>query len=82
MLIEAAWCYRFPARISRDLLLRQETLSKPIRDTAWKAQERLCRRYRKLTHAGKLKTVVAAAIARELSGFVWAIAKQTQATIA
>jgi transposase len=82
MLIEAAWCYRFPPRISRNLLLRQETLSKPTRDIAWKAQERLCRRYRKLTHAGKLKTVVTVAIARELSGFVWAIAKQTQATSA
>ena len=78
MLIEAAWSYRFPARIGRDLLLRQEKLSKPIRDIAWKAQERLCRRYRKLAHAGKLKTVITAAIARELSGFVWAIAKQTR----
>ena len=76
MLIEAAWSYRFPARISRDQLLRQEALAKPIRDTAWKAQERLCRRYRKLTQAGKPPTVVTAAIARELSGFVWAIGKQ------
>src|SRR6201996_2631527 len=76
MLIEAAWSYRFPARISRDQLLRQEALAKPIRDTAWKAQERLCRRYRKLTQAGKPATVVTAAIARELSGFVWAVAKQ------
>jgi transposase len=74
MLIEAAWSYRFPARISRELLLRQEGLAKPIRDTAWKAQERLCRRYRKLTRAGKPPTVVTAAIARELAGFVWAIA--------
>jgi transposase len=46
MLIEAAWSYRFPARISREQLLRQEGLTRPIRDTAWKAQERLCRRYR------------------------------------
>ena len=75
MLIEAAWSYRFPARISREQLLRQESLAKPIRDTAWKAQERLCRRYRKLARAGKLPTVVTAAIARELSGFVWVIAK-------
>jgi len=57
-------------------------MSKPIRDIAWKAQERLCRRYRKLAHAGKLKTVITAAIARELSGFVWAIAKQTRPEIA
>src|SRR5260370_31757861 len=48
VLIEAAWSYRFPARISREQLLRQESLAKPIRDIAWKAQERLCRRYRKL----------------------------------
>jgi transposase len=77
MLIEAAWSYRFPARIGRAQLLRQEELSKPIRDTAWKAQERLCRRYRKLARAGKLP-VITAAIARELSGFVWAIANQAQ----
>jgi transposase len=76
MLIEAAWSYRFPARISREQLLRQERLPQPIRDLAWKAQERLSRRYRKLARAGKLPTVITAAIARELSGFVWAIAKQ------
>jgi len=39
----------------------------------------LCRRYRKLAHAEKLKTVITAAIARELAGFIWAIAKQVQA---
>ena len=74
MLIEAPWSYRFPARISREQLLRQEGLAKPIRDIAWKAQERLCRRYRKLARAGKLPTVITAAIARELAGFIWAIA--------
>jgi transposase len=78
MLIEAAWSYRFPARISRELLLRQEGLAKPIRDTAWKAQERLCGRYRKLARAGKPPNVITAAIARELAGFVWAIARQAQ----
>jgi transposase len=78
MLIEAAWSYRFPAHISRELLLRQEGLPKAIRDAAWKAQERLCRRYRKLSQAGKLPTVVTAAIARELSGFVWSIARLVQ----
>jgi transposase len=78
MLIEAAWSYRFPARISREQLLRQERLAKPIREIAWKAQERLCRRYRKLARAGKQPTVITAAIARELAGFIWAIAKQVQ----
>ena len=76
MLVEAAWSYRFPARISREQLLRQEGLPKPIRDTAWKAQVRLCGRYRKLTRAGKPATTVTTAIARELAGFVWAIAAQ------
>ncbi|KQW85192.1 MULTISPECIES: IS110 family transposase [unclassified Ensifer] len=76
MLIEAAWSYRFPARVSREQLLRQEQLPKTIRDTAWKAQVRLCGRYRKLTKAGKPATTVTTAIARELSGFVWSIACQ------
>ena len=80
MLIEAAWSYRFPARISRELLLRQEGLARSIRDTAWKAQERLCRRYRKLARAGKPPTVVTTAIARELAGFVWAIANQVESS--
>jgi transposase len=79
MLIEAAWSYRFPARIGREQLLRQESLAKPIRDIAWKAQERLCRRYRKLAQAGKLPIVITAAIARELSGFIWAIANEVTA---
>ena len=48
LLIEAAWSYRFPARISRELLLRQENQPKPIRDIAWKGQVRLCARYRRL----------------------------------
>ena len=78
MLIEAAWSYRFPARLSREQVVRQEALAKPIRDTAWKAQQRLCRRYRKLALAGKKPTVVTAAIARELAGFVWAIANQAR----
>jgi transposase len=74
MLIEAAWSHRFPARISREQLLQQEALPKQIRDIAWKAQDRLCRRYRKLARSGKLSTVICTAIARELAGFVWAIA--------
>ena len=51
LLIEAAWTYRFPARVSRELLLRQESQPKPIREIAWKAQLRLCARYRKLARS-------------------------------
>ena len=76
MLIEAAWSYRFPARISREQLLRQEQLPAPIRAIAWKAQERLCLQYRKLSRAGKPITTVTTAIARQLAGFVWAIAHE------
>src|SRR4030088_113185 len=76
LLIEAAWCYRFPARVSRELLLRQENQPRPIREIAWKAQLRLCARYRKLARSGKPANVVTAAIARELAGFIWAIARR------
>jgi transposase len=75
LLIEAAWCYRFPARVSRELLLRQENQPKPIREIAWKGQVRLCARYRRLARTGKPANVVTAAIARELTGFIWAIAR-------
>jgi transposase len=76
VLIEAAWSYRFPARLSRELLLRQERQPKPIREIAWKAQLRLSARYRKLARTGKPANVVTTAIARELAGFVWAVARQ------
>jgi len=76
VLVEAAHTYRHPARVSRILLKRQEGLPKHICDIAWNAQVRLCGRYRKLMAKGKLKNKVVTAIARELSGFIWAIAKE------
>jgi transposase len=76
LLIEAAWTYRFPARVSRELRLRQEEQPRVIREIAWKAQLRLCARYRKLARSGKPPNVVTAAIARELAGFIWAIARR------
>lgn len=66
-LIEAAWTYRFPARVSETLRIRLENLPKPVRDIAWKAQVRLCARYRRLSAAGKKPPVVVAAIAREMA---------------
>ena len=72
-LIEAAWTYRFPARVTRHLLKRSHQLPKAIRDIAWKAQLRLCNRFRRLSAKGKPKQVVIAAIARELIAFIWAI---------
>jgi len=76
VLVEAAHTYCHPARVSRSLLKRREGLPKHICDIAWKAQVRLCGRYRKLMAKGKMRTKVVTAIARELSGFIWAIAKE------
>ena len=52
-LLEAAWTYRFPARVSRPIQDRSQGLPKSVRDIAWKAQTRLSARYRRLTHRGK-----------------------------
>ncbi len=76
VLIEAAQAYSFPARVTRPLRKRQEGLPREIREISWKAQLRLCGRFRKLTARGKHRNRIVAAIARELSGFVWAIAKE------
>jgi transposase len=77
VLTEAAWSYRLPARVSRALLKRQEDLPESVCDIAWKAQLRLCSRYRHLWNKGKSKQVIVTAIARELCGFMWAIANET-----
>ncbi len=76
ILVEAAWAYRFRARQSRDIALRSAAVSPEVRSIAWRAQERLCAKYRKLTARGKNKNKTTAAIARELAGFVWAIARE------
>jgi transposase len=78
VLIEGAWTYRMPARISRKLHDRNQGLSPAIREIAWKGQVRLCSRYRRLAAAGKAKVVVTTAIAREMVGFIWAIAQIAQ----
>jgi transposase len=79
VMVEAAWTDRLPARVGRILLVRLEGLPMEIRDIAWKAQVRLCARYRRLAAKGKPLPLVVAAIARELLGFVWAIARQVVA---
>ena len=77
VLIEGAWSYRMQARVSRKLHDRIEALPKTVRDIAWKGQLRMCLRYRHLMAAGKPKVVVTTAIAREMAGFIWAIARAT-----
>jgi transposase len=75
LLVEAAWSYRHPARVSRDIQCRHEGIPKAIIDRAWDAQIRLCRRYRKLAARGKSVNIAVVAIARELAGFIWDISR-------
>src|SRR5208283_465707 len=72
-LVEAAQAYSYPARVSRVLRKRQEGLPREIKEISWKAQVRLCGRFRKLIARGKNRNRTITAIARELSGFMWAI---------
>ena len=77
-LVEAAWTYRFPARVTQIIRDRLKNLPEPIRNVAWKAQVRLSARYRKLIAAGKPAPKAVVAIARELVGFIWAIARMVE----
>ena len=77
-LIEAAHTYMHPARVSWVIARRQAKLSKNVCDIAWKAQLRLCTRFRRLAGRGVPKNKVVVAVARELSGFVWDIARQVK----
>jgi transposase len=71
-LVESAWAYRYPARLSQPIRRRQEGVDPMIVARAWRAQQRLCARWRHLAARKERKTTVAAAVARELAGFVWA----------
>ena len=82
MLIEAAWSYRYPARVAKEKAEIVVRLSKRVRDIAWKAQIRLCTRYRTMLAKGKKPTIVVAALARELAGFVWAIGQEVKPEMA
>jgi transposase len=73
VLVESAWQYRYPARKTAVLQRRAERASEQVQEIAWKAQKRLCARYRLLEARGKLKVQVCIAVARELAGFIWAI---------
>lgn len=77
-LVEAAWTYRHSAGLGVGHQRRQVELSEKVRDIAWKAQARLCARYRRLAAKGKRLTVVTTAIARELAAFLWDIARHVE----
>jgi hypothetical protein len=73
-LIESAWAYRFPARKTPTIERRAERTTERNQAIAWAAQKRLCGRYQSLIQAGKDKKLAVTAVARELVGFIWAIA--------
>jgi transposase len=75
---EAAWAYQHRPSLSVELRRRQQGSSAQVHEIAWKAQQRLCSRFRRLSAKGKLRQKVVIAIARELLGFVWAIGIQVQ----
>jgi transposase len=79
-LVEGAWAYRYPAKVSRHLQLRLEKVPTEVRAIAWKAQVRLCKRYRLLSARGKHVNQVVVAIAREMAAFAWAIARTVPIT--
>ena len=75
-LIEGAWAYRYPAKVSRHLQWRLEHLPQAIQTIGWKAQVRLCKRFRHLTARGKHANHVVVAIARDMAACIWAIARE------
>ncbi len=80
LLVEGAHSYRYTAKVSTELQKRQEGLPKEIVDMAWESQLRLCRRYARLIHRGKHRSIVVTAIAREMIAYIWAISRETVLT--
>ena len=78
VLVEGAWSYRFPARVTGPIQARLDDVPEGVRAIAWKAQLRLCARFRRLVAAGKNANLVTTAVAREMAAFAWAIASQAR----
>jgi transposase len=75
ILVEAAWHYRHPPVMSKELRRRNQGVSEEVRKIAWDAQKRLSKRYYHLVHAGKSTQKAVVAVARELAGFLWAVGR-------
>jgi len=74
LLVEAAWHYRRPPRVSEPLRRRQADADPKIVALSWKTQRRLHHVWSRMEQRGKRRTIIAVAAARELAGFCWAIA--------
>lgn len=71
-LVESAWAYQFRPYLSAELRRRHQGVDAEVVARAWAAQLRLCGRWRRLAARKDSTNTVAAAVARELAGFVWA----------
>ena len=71
-LVESAWAYQHRAAVGIGLRTRQQQVTSATIARSWTAQQRLCAKHRKLAARKDSKSVVNAAVARELAGFVWA----------
>ena len=76
VLVESAWHYRHHPFVSAAVRARQRGAPARAIATAWSAQHRLHRRYVRFAARGKRKQHIVTAIARELTGFVWAALTQ------
>ena len=77
--VEAAWSYRLRPGVGPALRKRQEGVPEEIKEIAWKAQQRLHKRYSRLAAAGKDQRKIITAVGRELLGFIWAIGIKAEA---
>ena len=78
VLLEAAWTYQHRPALSPRLKKQQQTQGEEIKEISWKAQNRLHNRYWRLLSKGKLPAKAITAVARELLGFIWAIAVRVE----
>lgn len=78
MLVEVAWHYQHSPRVSPIIAARHDQLPTEVTDIAWKAQLRLNAKFKRLVARRVLKNKAVVAVARELTGFVWAIAREVQ----
>ena len=79
-IVEAAQHYRLAPKVSKELAPRQEKLPARLKEISWNAQVRLHKKYWAMLLRGKRVQTVQVAVARELVGFIWAVARQVKVT--
>lgn len=80
VVVEAAWAYQHRPNVTGFLLRRQKklALSDEVKKIAWRAQQRLHKRYKAFAIRGKNKNQIVTALGRELLGFIWAVAREAE----